>query len=112
MKDMKYDENKPPIDLVEPDFILGIAQVLAHGAKKYAPESWKTEVIDPERRYYAAAMRHLLAWKLGETIDRESGWSHLYHAACNIMFLAFFEQIEHAVFYPKDECNENNNTRC
>ena len=32
-------------------------------------------------------MRHLIAWSNGEDNDKESGLSHLGHAACNIMFL-------------------------
>lgn len=92
MEDLKYDKGKPRVDLIEPEFVLGIAKVLAHGAEKYKPESWKTEVKDPENRYYAAAMRHLLAWKSGEVLDSDSGECHLLHAACNLMFLDFFER--------------------
>ena len=31
----KYDKEKSRVDLVNPQFILGIADVLAYGAKKY-----------------------------------------------------------------------------
>lgn len=92
MKDMKFDSNKPRMDLIEPEFLEGIAKVLTLGASKYAPDSWKTQVSEPERRYYAAALRHLVAWKKGEKMDPESGLSHLYHAACNLMFLGFFDE--------------------
>lgn len=92
MKDMKFDNNKPRMDLIEPEFIEGVAKVLTLGASKYAPDSWKTQVSEPERRYYAAALRHLVAWKKGEKMDPESGLSHLYHAACNLMFLEYFER--------------------
>lgn len=93
MKDMKFDNNKPRMDLIEPEFLEGMAKVLTLGASKYAPDSWKTQVPEPERRYYAAALRHLVAWKKGEKIDSESGLSHLHHAACNLMFLAFFDEV-------------------
>lgn len=92
MKDMKFDNNKPRMDLIEPEFLEGIAKVLTLGASKYAPDSWKTQVSEPERRYYAAALRHLVAWKKGEKTDPESGLSHIYHAACNLMFLEYFER--------------------
>lgn len=92
MKDMKFDSNKPRMDLLEPEFLEGVAKVLTLGASKYAPDSWKTQVSEPERRYYAAALRHLVAWKKGEKMDPESGLSHLYHAACNLMFLEYFER--------------------
>lgn len=93
MKDMKFDNNKPRMDLIEPEFLEGIAKVLTLGASKYAPDSWKTQVYEPERRYYAAALRHLAAWKKGEKTDPESGLSHLYHAACNLMFLGYFDEV-------------------
>lgn len=93
MKDMKFDNNKPRMDLIEPEFLEGIAKVLTLGASKYAPDSWKTQVAEPERRYYAAALRHLVAWKKGKKTDPESGLSHLHHAACNLMFLAFFDEV-------------------
>lgn len=91
MKDMKFDNNKPRMDLIEPEFLEGMAKVLTLGASKYAPDSWKTQVSAPKRRYYAAALRHLVAWKKGEKTDSESGLSHLYHAACNLMFLGYFD---------------------
>ena len=90
-KDLKYDDGKPRVDLIEPDFILGVARILTYGAKKYTPNSWKTSVKDPMNRYYAAAMRHLLAWKCGDKTDNETGENHLYHAACNLMFMAYFD---------------------
>lgn len=40
---------------------------------------------------YASMMRHLHAWWAGEDFDKESGVSHLAHAACNLMFLQHFE---------------------
>lgn len=82
----KNDEGKARVDLVDPEFILGTAKVLAFGADKYGENNWQ-KVDNFDNRYYAAAMRHLLAWRSGETDDTESGMNHLYHAACNLMFL-------------------------
>lgn len=90
--EMKFDSNKPRMDLIEPEFLEGVAKVLTHGASKYAQDSWKTDVSEPQRRYYAAALRHLMAWKRGEKTDPESGLSHLHHAACNLMFLGYFDE--------------------
>lgn len=94
--DMKFDADKLRMDLIEPEFLEGLAKVLTLGASKYAPDSWKTDVSEPERRYYAAALRHLLAWKKGEKTDHESGLSHIYHAACNLMFLEYFDKAHEA----------------
>lgn len=87
---VKHDEHKNRLDLIEPQFIEGVGDVLTFGANKYEPNNWQN-VDDAENRYYAAAMRHLLAWRRGEKTDEESGLSHLKHAACNLMFLLHFE---------------------
>lgn len=86
----KDDQSKNRLDLIEPQFIEGVGEVLTFGAAKYEPNNWQN-VENAEDRYYAAAMRHLLAWRRGETVDPESGLSHLKHVATNIMFLLHFE---------------------
>ena len=86
----KDDQDKNRLDLIEPQFIEGVGEVLTFGADKYEPNNWQN-VDDAENRYYAAAMRHLLAWRKGEIKDPESGLSHLKHVATNIMFLLHFE---------------------
>ena len=88
---VKHDEGKNRLDLIEPEFIEGVGKVLTFGADKYEPNNWQ-KVEDAEDRYYAAALRHLIAWRKGEKTDPESGLSHLDHAACNIMFLAHWER--------------------
>ena len=87
----KDDKEKNRLDLIEPEFIESVGKVLTFGANKYEPNNWQ-KVDDAEDRYYAAALRHLMAWRRGEKTDLESGISHLDHAACNIMFLQHFER--------------------
>lgn len=87
----KDDKGKPDVSLIYPDFILGIARVLTYGADKYGRNNWK-KLSEPWPRYYAAAQRHLLARQMGEEEDTESGYSHLLHAACNLMFLYYIER--------------------
>lgn len=89
----KYDQEKNRLDLVEPEFIESVGKVLTFGAQKYEPNNWQG-VEDAEDRYYAAAMRHLMAYRRGEKVDPESGLSHLEHLACNVMFLLHFEREE------------------
>lgn len=67
-----------------------VAAVLTYGALKYSPGGWR-DVPDAERRYEDALDRHLNAWKSGERFDDESGLHHLAHAACNTLFLLWFE---------------------
>lgn len=82
----KDDTAKPRWDLLPMDAVAPIVDVLTYGAKKYAPDNWR-RVPDSRARYYAAALRHLTAWWLGEEIDPESGLRHLAHVGCCVLFL-------------------------
>lgn len=84
----KYDAGKSRVDLVEPAFIFDVANVLSYGAAKYGEQNWQ-HVENGQDRYYAAALRHLLAHRSGQVLDDESGQTHLAHAATNIMFLSY-----------------------
>lgn len=70
-----------PLDGVE-----DIVKILEFGAKKYGVDNWKY-LENGNERYFDALIRHLVAWKKGETVDSESGLNHLAHAGCNILFL-------------------------
>ena len=88
---LKEDKDKPRIDLVLPESIIGMAEVLTLGAKKYKPNSWQN-INDAINVHYAALMRHLLAWKMGELNDEETKLSHIKHALTNCMFLLYHEK--------------------
>lgn len=92
---IKFDGEKSRYDLIDPLFEEGLADILTMGAAKYSPGNWK-HVGDAEDRYYSALRRHLNSYKSGELFDSESGKSHLYHAACCLMFLAHFERNKEA----------------
>ncbi len=94
MKDQnaKTDAGKPDIYLVPPELFEAVAKIRMYGNEKYHdPDNWQTVEIE---RYYSAAMRHLLAWRKGEERDKESGYSHLWHAACNLAFMIALEDRE------------------
>ena len=40
MSAMKFDTDKPMMDLVRPEFVQGVAYVLTFGAQKYAAHNW------------------------------------------------------------------------
>lgn len=86
----KFDDGKLRFDLLPEGALEEIVKVLGYGARKYAPDNWK-KVPDARRRYFAAAMRHIMAWHSGEEKDPESGLSHLAHAGCCILFLLWIE---------------------
>lgn len=81
----KHDTGKPPITLLDRDFIEGTAQVMRFGAEKYGRHNWCKGIS--HTRLADAAMRHLIAWASGEDIDPESGLPHIDHAAASINML-------------------------
>jgi hypothetical protein len=93
----KHDAGKPRWSLLPRGVIRQVLAVLEFGASKYAPHAWQ-DVPDARRRYYDAAMRHLDAWWSGvgvdDETDRESGLPHLAHAACCVLFLMWFDDLD------------------
>ena len=77
--------DKARIDLVPTEMIMGVAEVLTYGAKKYSDNNWRQGL--PHSTHYAAAQRHLLKFWAGIDLDDESNLHHLKHAACNIGML-------------------------
>lgn len=87
----KFDSGKPPIQLIDPDFMFALAEVLGFGAEKYGPNDWKNNIPDNiDERTFGSIQRHLWAWKRGKKFDLESGFNHLLHAACQIMMLYWY----------------------
>jgi len=86
----KDDTKKVEIHLIAPEFITTTAAVLTFGAKKYAPYNWAKGIV--YSRCFSAMMRHMWAWWKGETLDPETGITHLGHAACCLMFLIAYEE--------------------
>ena len=84
----KDDLGKPRWSLVPFRELSEVLSVLEYGASKYGANNW-ANVTEPRDRYFNAAMRHLLAWWSGEKADPESGRSHLAHAICCLLFLAW-----------------------
>lgn len=82
----KHDEGKTDWDLLPWAAVEEVVQVLMHGEQKYGRDNWK-HVPDAKRRYFNAAIRHLLAYRGGEERDSESGRTHLAHAVCCLLFL-------------------------
>ena len=85
----KHDNEKPMISLVESSFIVGIAEVLTFGSKKYGIDNWKSATDKDIRRIKDSLLRHTLAYTAGELLDEETHLSHTYHIACNAMFLNY-----------------------
>ena len=86
----KEDDGKTRYDLLPPELLEAVATILTYGTEKrgYPERNWEAGM--DWGRPFAATQRHLWAWWNGEDLD-ESGYSHLWHAACEIAFLIAFE---------------------
>src|SRR5574337_1082385 len=85
---VKFDEEKIPLDLLDPLALEGLAKVLQFGAKKYARENWRGRIS--YSRVFAALLRHTFAILRGEYLDPESGLPHIDHVGCCWMFASYF----------------------
>jgi hypothetical protein len=81
----KFDQGKLDYTLLPWDALTEVVKVLQHGVEKYARDNW-LYVPNALERYEAAGMRHRIARLQGEEMDPESGYSHLAHEACCLLF--------------------------
>jgi len=96
----KDDADKVRMELLPPELLFAVARVLTFGAVKYADRNWERGMR--WGRVFGACMRHLWAWWGGQgpttrsflfgDLDEETGFSHLWHAACCIAFLIAYEE--------------------
>jgi len=103
---LKFDNGKPPCELLAPEALIGTAEVLAFGAKKYAAHNWRKGM--PWSKVIGSLQRHSLAFQMGEDIDPESGLPHVDHLACEVMFLQVFYRLRKDLDdrYKQDDNNE------
>lgn len=84
-KGLKYDDGKPRMELLDPDYLMEVARVLTFGATKYSAHNWRGGISIS--RLLGALLRHTMALVRGEDLDPETGLSHTAHAGCCLMFL-------------------------
>lgn len=87
--EQKKDGGKLPMQLIPGEIFTALASVLGFGAKKYRPRGWEAGM--DYSRLYGAALRHLNSWFHRDEKDPETGFSHLWHAACCVTFLLTYE---------------------
>lgn len=92
----KHDDDKPRYDLISPDALAGLANVLTFGAGKYGSYNWHKGIV--YSRVFAAVMRHLWDWWNSAEADEETGLSPLDHAAAGIHFLSHYVKGDYAKF--------------
>lgn len=87
---VKHDEDKLRYDLVPATALEEIVKVYNYGANKYGERNWEKGIS--WNRIFAPIMRHLWAWFAGEDNDKESGLSHLAHAAWGCLALLSYRK--------------------
>lgn len=80
------DGKKPPLAWLPPEGIRAVARVQAYGHLKYGEFDNYRKGMEVSRNC-SCAMRHIVAFMDGETLDPESGENHLSHACCRLMFV-------------------------
>lgn len=85
----KFDGEKVRLHLLPTEAIEEVGKVLTFGAMKYGERNWEKGLA--WSRCFGAALRHLFAWWRGESLDPETGLSHMAHAACCVLFLLSYE---------------------
>lgn len=86
-----YSKGKVPLQLVDPILANAVAKVLAFGISKgYEPNNWRKGMEWSE--VLGSLERHIAEWKVGIDNDPQSNLNHLAHAACNIMFLLYYQE--------------------
>lgn len=86
---VKHDSSKVRTDLLPPDALWAVSEVMTDGAAKYGDRNWERGMA--WGRLLGASLRHLFAWAMGENLDRETGRPHLAHAACCVLFLLSYQ---------------------
>ena len=86
----KFYTGKPRYDLMPPELLNAVSTILTYGAEKYNARNWEKGMA--WGRVFGAIMRHLWSWWGRQDKDDETGYSHLWHAACGLAFLIAYEQ--------------------
>ena len=86
---IKHDDKKAPLWIVPREVMEAISHVMIFGAAKYGIHNWRKGMN--WTRLASASLRHITAWTNGESVDPETGYSHLWHAACCIAFLITYQ---------------------
>lgn len=87
---LRYNQGKPLLGHIPPKALEDIAKVFTYGANKYKTDNWLKGL--KYRDTIGSLLRHVIKFAQGETIDSESGLSHLSHVGANVLFLMEFEE--------------------
>ena len=85
---IKHDQGKLRWDLLPLRPVKLAVEVMTKNLDKYGEDNWQ-RIDRPVDRFYAALMRHITAWRMGENLDPETNLPHLAHALVCVLFLVW-----------------------
>lgn len=80
---MKENRDKRDYTLLPWKTINEVVDIMQYGAKKYSRDNWKKV---PSEEYIKASFRHIISHLMEEDYDKESSFSHLSHAICDLIY--------------------------
>jgi len=86
---LRYNGDKILIELLPPEWIWGLADVMTEGAKKYAVRNWERGMA--WSIMIGCSSRHVLKFLCGQRYDDETGCHHLAMAAWNLLALMTYD---------------------
>ena len=86
---IRLDDGKVRLDLIPPEWIWALGQVLTSGAAKYAERNW--ELGMKWGRVIGPLLRHTMKFICGERYDPETGNHHMAMAAWNCLALMSYD---------------------
>lgn len=84
---VKFDSGKPDMTDIPLEAMWQMGAAFTYGQKKYGKNNYRGGM--QVSRQLAAAIRHIYQHLSGETIDPESGLSHLGHALASIAMACY-----------------------
>ncbi|WP_025886468.1 dATP/dGTP diphosphohydrolase domain-containing protein [Asaia prunellae] len=85
---LRYNEGKLRYDLLPPDAVQELVEVLTKGAQKYPERNWEKGM--DWSNCLASLKRHLASWEMGTDNDAETGRMHMAHVMWNAMALVTY----------------------
>lgn len=85
----KNDNGKPRLDLIPSEFLIETAKALTYGGNLYGEHNFRKGI--DYSRLLSAAKRHIELELAGLEKDKDSGHSHLSHAAASLAMYAFMK---------------------
>lgn len=84
---VKHDNQKPDMTDIPMEAMWQMGQAFSHGQKKYGKNNYRLGMS--ASRQLAAAVRHIYQHLSGQTLDSESGVTHLGHALASIAMACY-----------------------